>query len=310
MTPPSFFTGADKERVENFLKAGLSYRQIAEQFSCNKDTVSKFVRTHLPEWHARYTNHHSRPAVGLKILTIDIETKPGLTYFWHTNERFIRPEYVIRDTTTYSFAAKWLDSNEVEFWSDFKQGHSAMISRAHTLLTAADGVVTYNGDGFDLPHLNLEILRNGAMPPAPFKSIDLLKTIRKRFRFTNNRLQRVSKTLGIGAKIEHEGFIPLLEKCEAGDTSAQHRLQEYNVNDVILTEDLYQDILPWIEGHPSYAAYSTDQVCPNDGGELEERGYYRTKTGTYKRYQCTTCGKWTRDTHRSFRTEITETALS
>lgn len=303
------FNDDDVERVENFLKTGLSYRQIAQQFACDKDTVSAFVRKHLPEWHARRTDQHTRP-LGLKILTLDIETMPGTAFFWDVREQYIPPERIITEKSTATFAAKWLGDDKVEFRSDFHDGHVEMVNRAHALLSEADGVVTYNGDRFDLPHLNLEFLRNGLTPPSPYKSVDLLKTIRRKFNFSSNRLQNVSQRLGIGQKVEHEGFA-LWRKCMAGDPDAWKRMRAYNMGDVQLTEDLYIDILPWIEGHPSYAAFTTADVCTNCGSEeLEPKGYYRTKTGTYTRYQCHHCGHWQRATRRSFRTEITETAMS
>ena len=308
MAPKPFFNEDDAPRIENFLKEGLSYRQIALQFGCDHVTVSKFVRRQLPEWAERYNGRHTRPA-GLRLLTIDIETKPGVCYFWDVREQYIPPERIISEKATFAFAAKWLGEDAVEFRSDFHDGHVDMVTRAHQLLSEADGVVTYNGARFDLPHLNLEFLRNGMKPPAPYKSVDLLQTIRRKFNFTSNRLQRVSEALGIGSKVEHEGFA-LWEKCMAGDKDAWSRMRAYNIQDVKLSEELYLDILPWIEQHPSYAAFTTDTVCPNCGSdELVEKGYYRTKTGTYRRYQCR-CGKWVRDTRRSFRAEITETAMS
>lgn len=310
MPRAAFFDETHVEPIETFLKKGLSFRQIAIEYGCDKNTVAKFVRQRLPEWYERREGQRTRPQIGLRILILDIETKPGLTYFWHTNEKFIRPEYVISDTETFSFAAKWLGEQDVEFRSVFHDGRAKMVERAHELLTEADGVVTYNGARFDLPHLNLEFLRSGMTPPAPYKSIDLLQTIRRKFRFTNNRLQRVSKTLGIGEKVEHEGF-PLWLKCMEKDKDAWSRMKSYNCGDVKLTEDLYLWLLPWIEGHPSYAAFAVDDVCVNCGNdELADKGYYRTKTGTYPRRQCKSCGKWQRGTHRVFHTELTETAMS
>ncbi|MGZ6570491.1 MAG: ribonuclease H-like domain-containing protein [Solirubrobacteraceae bacterium] len=309
MPRKTFFDESHVEPVENLLKAGLSYRQIAIEFGCEHHTVSAFVRKHLPDWHERYSGQHTRPP-GMRILILDIETCAGTTRFWHTSEKFIRPEYVVKDTEVFCFVAKWLGEEALEFRSAHHDGRQKMLERAHALLSEADGVVTYNGARFDLPHLNLGFLRSGMKPPAPYKSIDLLQTIRKKFRFTNNRLQRVSKTLGIGSKVEHEGWA-LWEKCEAGDESAWARMREYNEGDVKLTEDLYLWLLPWIEGHPSYAALHCDERCPNCGHEeYRQDRYYRTKTGTYPRYQCSACGKWFRAARRVFHTEITETAMS
>lgn len=303
-----FFNESHVDAIRALLGEGLSYRAIALQYGVDKNTVMKFVRRSLPDlWVERGGEYI--PPKPLKILVLDIETKPGVTYFWHTSEKFIRPEYVIEDTETMCFAAKWLGEPEIEFRSLNKDGRAKMIQRAHQLLTEADGVVTYNGDRFDVPHLNLEFLRSGMKPPAPAKQIDLLKTVRRRFRFTNNRLTRVAQTLGIGQKVEHEGF-SLWKKCMAGDKDAWARMQEYNEGDVRLTEDLYLWLRPWIEGHPSYAAHYADDRCPNCGSEeFTQHNHYHTKTGTYPRFQCDHCGKWFRGVHRVFHAEITECAV-
>lgn len=308
MPPSPFFNESHIEPIRALLADGLSYRAIALQYGCDKNTVTAFVRKALPEeWVAR--GGELPPSRPLRILILDIETKPGVTYFWHTSEKFIRPEYVIEDTETLCFAAKWLGESEMEFRSLHHDGRAKMIERAHALLTEADGVVTYNGARFDIPHLNLEFLRSGMKPPAPAKSIDLLQTIRRRFRFTNNRLTRVAHSLGIGQKVEHEGF-SLWKKCMAGNDAAWATMREYNEGDVKLTEDLYLWLLPWIEGHPSHAALSHDDRCTNCGAEtLTRHDFYYTKTGTYPKFQCDSCGKWQRGTRRVFHTELTESAV-
>jgi len=312
MPPKPFFTEEHIEPVSRLLKEGLSFRQIAAEYGCDKNTVAQFVRTRIPElMPLRAGNYASANRVtGLRILILDIETIAGTVRQWNSYQRFTNPEMIVHDTELFCFAAKWLGEAEVEFRSVHHDGRAKMVQRAHALLSEADGVVTFNGDRFDLPHLNLEVLRSGMAPPAPYKSVDLIKTIKRKFRFHNNKLMRVSKTLGIGAKIEHEGW-PLWEKCEAGDTAAWERMREYNIGDVRLTEDLYLWLRPWIEGHPSHAAYHLDDVCVTCGSEeLRERGVYRTKTGTYPRFQCEACGKWQRGTHRTFAAELTETAMS
>lgn len=308
MPPAPFFNESHIEPIRNLLDAGLSYRQVALQYGVDKNTVAKFVRRHLVDvWVER--GGDLPPARPLRILILDIETKPGLTYFWHTSEKFIRPDYVLKDAETFCFAAKWLGEDDIEFRSEFHDGRETMIERAHALLSEADGVVTYNGARFDIPHLNLEFLRAGMKPPAPTKSIDLLQTIRQKFRFTNNRLQRVSISLGIGQKEEHEGF-GLWAKTMAGDADAWERMRSYNIGDVKLTEDLYVWLLPWIEGHPSHAAFHHDERCPNCGSDaLRADDYYYTKTGTYRRYQCESCGKWVRGSRRVFHTELTECGM-
>ena len=309
MPPAPFFAPEDADRVEALLDQGLSYRQIAQQFGCDKNTVSKFVRQYVSHRHV-----DPAPVTPLKILVLDIETIAGIERRWSSYQKYTNPDMIVKDAELFCFAAKWLGSDDVEFHRAGNGFRSGMITHAHALLSEADGVVTFNGDRFDLPHLNLEFLRSGMAPPSPYKSIDLLKTIHRRFKFNNYRLMQVSRTLNIGEKIANEGW-PLWEACESGDVDAWRRMREYNEQDVRLTEQLYYELLPWIEQHPSYAIMLREDVCPNCGRDaLHAHGEYRTKTGAYDLFQCDRerggCGKWCRSNKRHAKAAITETALS
>jgi DNA polymerase elongation subunit (family B) len=246
-----------------------------------------------------------------KILVIDIETRPNLAYVWQVWNTNVPPSMIIDEKDVISFAAKWLGSDETVFYSVHDldgEGKDRMVRAAWDLLNEADAVVHYNGKRFDIPHLNLEFLRYGYAPPSPFRQIDLLATVRREFKFTHNKLDHVADKLGIGRKIEHEGFA-LWTKCMAGEDEAWDRMREYNIHDVELTEQLYYEIRPWITNHPSHAALWGDARCPNCGStELKLNGKQYTKTGRYQRYTCKGCGKHCRDTHRQSAAAVTETS--
>ena len=77
-------------------------------------------------------------------------------------------------------------------------------------------------------------------------------------------------------------------------------MRRYNKQDVVTTEELYKQALPRIKNLPSNALYRPDNgdiTCPNcDSGNWQARGFARTKTRKYHRYQCNDCGKWFRGT--------------
>ena len=301
--------------IKQRLTEGQSYRQIASEIGCAKDTVSIYARLNFPALRSKRVNqstttpgdvlHNENP---MNLLVIDIETRPNLAYVWDVWQQNISPKQLIDEKEVISFAAKRVGEDEVLiFKSVHHDGKAAMVAEAWNLLDAADGVVTYNGKKFDIPHLNLEFLRAGMPPPSPFRQIDLLTVVRREFKFTHNKLDHVATKLGLGAKVEHEGF-PLWVKCMQGDDEAWERMKEYNMADVLLTEKLYQEVLPWITNHPSYAALLGDIRCPNCGStDLRNKGMQHTKTRAYKRYQCKSCGKYCRDTHCSTAAEVTET---
>lgn len=243
----------------------------------------------------------------MRILTIDIETRPNLAYVWGVWEQNIAPIQVVDEKDVISFAAKWRGEGKVKFASTYHHGKADMIAKAHALLDEADAVVTYNGKKFDLPHLNLEFLRAGLTPPSPYASIDLLQVVRSTFKFTSNKLENVAGKLGIGKKIEHEGFALWL-KCMADDADAWKKMREYNMHDVRLTEQLYDMVLPWIKNHPNAGLYIADgeDRCRNCGSDdLARRGVRRLTTGSYVSYRCRNCGAWPRGTKRLDKVEVT-----
>jgi predicted PolB exonuclease-like 3'-5' exonuclease len=169
-----------------------------------------------------------------------------------------------------------------------------MLANVHVLLDQADAVVHYNGSRFDIPILNKEFLLNGMPPPSPAKHIDLLQVARRQFRFVSNKLDYVSQALGLGAKTAHEGHTLWL-KCMNDDRKAWKIMEEYNKNDVILLEKVYDKFKGWIKQHPNHNAYSADICCPNCASrKLQARGTQRSRTAIYQRYQCKDCGSWAR----------------
>ena len=182
----------------------------------------------------------------MKILVIDIETRPNLAHVWGLWDQRVGLNQIVEVGTVICFAAKWHKSSKVEFASDYHDGHDAMVKRAWTLLDDADAVVHYNGKAFDMKHLQREFLLAGLPPPSPWVDIDLLLTVRQQFKFASNKLDHIASELGIGTKMAHEGF-DLWRKCMADDKAAWGRMKRYNVQDVRLTETLYDRLMSWIK---------------------------------------------------------------
>ena len=240
----------------------------------------------------------------MKILVIDIETRPNLAHVWGLWDQRVGLNQIVEVGTVICFAAKWHKSSKVEFASDYHDGHDAMVKRAWTLLEDADAVVHYNGKAFDMKHLQREFLLAGLPPPSPWVDIDLLLTVRQQFKFASNKLDHIASELGIGTKMAHEGF-DLWRKCMADDKAAWGRMKRYNVQDVRLTETLYDRLMPWIKSHPNRALYdSRPDTCPKCGGSsLHARGTHKTKTRAYRRFQCQDCGSWCTETQAELHTD-------
>ena len=234
----------------------------------------------------------------MKILLLDLETTPIVSHTWGIWQQNVGINQIVSDPYVLCYAAKWLEDKEVFFRSTQHEAKKTMLQSIWELLDEADAVVHYNGTKFDIPWLNGEFAREGISPPSPYKEIDLLTTVKRRFRFPSNKLEYVVKALGVGKKIKTEGH-DLWVGCMAGDKGSWKKMKEYNIQDVAILESLYLNIRPWIKGHANHGLYDTSesQVCPTCGStDLHKRGTTATLSSIYQRYRCKGCGHWSRGT--------------
>ena len=235
----------------------------------------------------------------MRILFLDIETKPDTVYTWSYFKANIGLEQVIETGDVICFAAKWFGDDEIMFF-DAREDLLTMVEAAYKLLDEADVVIHFYGSEFDIPWLNREFLENGWLPPSPFKQIDLKKQISKNFKFTSNKLQAITKQLSLEGKLEHEGF-RLWVGCIEDDDEAWAKMEAYNRQDVNLLEELYEIVLPWIANHPHRWLYDENSSgCPYCGhGDLVEAGYAYTNVSQYPQFRCTSCGTFFRSNKRN-----------
>jgi hypothetical protein len=230
--------------------------------------------------------------MGMRILTLDIETSPNLAHVWDIWKGMVSPKQVIKQWDMMMFAGHWTGSDEPPFaYTEFHDGREQMIAAAWTLLDQADALLTYNGKRFDKPRLNTVLALANYQPPSPFEDIDLDETIRREFDFPSHSLDFVLKAFGSPGKIDTGGY-ELWRRCLEGDKDAWDKMREYCIGDVMKTEWLYFRVLPWIKRHPSFAVHDGMEVCINCGSDaLIKKGFGYTLGRVYQRMRCTDCGK-------------------
>jgi len=225
-----------------------------------------------------------------RTLVIDIETGPNLAWVWGLWDQNVSLSQLEEASHVMCFAAKWTGERKVMFWSEHHNDRGEMVEAAWRLLDEADAVVGYNSRGFDVKHLHREFLLADMPPPAPHKDIDLLTVARSRFKFVSNKLDHVAAELGVGSKLKHQGF-DMWRRCIDGDDRAWNTMKRYNIQDVRLTERVYDRLRPWIKNHPHPGLYGGDvDGCPNCGGVMVANGTTNTASRTYAQLRCSECG--------------------
>lgn len=233
---------------------------------------------------------------GVRVLTLDIENFPSVAHVWSLFNTNVSLAQLQIPSELASVAAKWYDQKEVMFFSSYHDGYDAMIEGIYKLVCEADIIVGYNSKNFDMKHLNRAFLEAGYDPPTPYKNVDLLHVVRNNFKFASGKLDHVAERLGLGNKISHEGHA-LWVKCMNKDPEAWERFKEYNLEDVRLTERLYDRLRPWISTHPHMGQYIGEaHVCPVCGSDkLVAEGKAHANVTSYDQYRCE-CGALSRST--------------
>jgi hypothetical protein len=257
-----------------------------------------------------------RPRIGV----LDIETSPLVAIIWRLGEQVVTLDQLEEDWNIISYCWKWV--GEKGFIYEDTGGRGAAKTRDDkklmrglwALLDEADIVIAQNGKAFDVPKINARLIIHGYKPYSPIKIVDTLKSARKHFGFTSNKLAYLSEKLAKTKKSEHKKFpgLELWRECMKDNPAAWAEMKRYNPTDVISTAEVYETMLPWITNHPNMAVYVEDKnprctTCASD--RLQSRGDAVTQRGRYDRYHCQACGAWPRGKLQQLSHEVRKNLL-
>lgn len=241
----------------------------------------------------------------MRLLFFDLETSPNLVYTWGLFNQNIGINQIVEPTQVLCFGAQWYGESKVHFRSVHHDGREAMLKHLHELMDEADAICGWNSAGFDHPHIRREFMEARMPPPSPTKDYDLMK-VAKTARWPSNKLDYVAQRLGKGSKVTHEGFA-LWRKCMAGDDTAWKAMKKYQIQDVKLLVDLYEDLVPWSgKKHPARNVIDgVEDGCPVCAQvDWQRRGYENLTTGKYQKFQCRNCKSWSRSKSSVFSTNM------
>ena len=289
-----------KERILYLAEnTNLRNSEIARKLGCSKRTV----RRHAGPWADRMQRKmgHDPKVVkkedSARILLFDIETAPMEVYTWSLQQHgWMNPDMVVKDWSIISWAAKWLFepdviSMRVSGTEAIDRTDASIINELWALLDEANIVIAHNGARFDARKANARFALNGLTPPMPYRIIDTLQVARQQFALSSFKLDYINQLFGLQKK-GHPGF-DIWRRCVHGDEEALRVMDEYCKRDVMILEELYLHIRPWIKGHPNVSLYQDAETdaCGNSGNtNLNWGGYYTTPAGKYRAFRCTNCG--------------------
>lgn len=246
-----------------------------------------------------------------KALIWDIETSPMEVYSWGLYPKMLPHGNIKRDWYIICGAWKWHGQKKVhtaavdpkDCLRFAREGGEApdraVVAALADAVREADFIIAHNGDAFDLKKLNARVIAYGLEPIPPVRSVDTLKELRKVAKFSSNRLDHIAGVLlEDGGKIKTD--FSLWTRIMGGEKKALKEMLRYNRRDVTELERVYEYLRPYMKAHPNVnigdpeASYVPK--CPACGSkDLQKRGKARTQTMEYQRYQCKSCGSWSRD---------------
>ena len=248
-----------------------------------------------------------------KLLTLDIENMANLLWSWQNKNYQSGWRAIAVEQPWYPLGVglKWYGKKGYYLGLEDYRGYKPLIKRykdgsfkitppnlrpmlqdVWNHLDEADVVIGWNSDSFDIKKLNDYFLREGFPPYSPIISVDVMKKKKQVAASDSNKLDDTGEQWNTGRKLEHEGW-PLWMACAEGDKKALKKMADYCIQDIKLTEDNYDYMLPWMKTHPAMNVYEgRPEACPKcgaDGTMIKGASYRTTSSNMYQYYRCKNC---------------------
>lgn len=143
-------------------------------------------------------------------------------------------------------------------------------------------------------------------PPSKFQTVDTLKLAKRKFRFTSNKLDYLTKRLVGDKKVDTGGFELWYDIIVKHCPKAFDKMVEYCEHDTWLLEAVYNEFKAWDDRHPALANHTELDVksCNSCGStNVKKDGWYWVKVNKMQKYKCKDCGHNMRSRYGEKRTK-------
>ena len=229
-----------------------------------------------------------------KRLFYDIETSYNIVKSWRVGYNLsLQPEDIIKERAIITIAYKWEGEDDVTVLSWDKGDDKKIIEEFVKIMAEADELVGHNVDRFDTKFVMGRALKHGISVLPKYQSTDTLKLARKHFMLNSNKLDYIAQYLGLGHKVRHRGMSMwddiILNNCP----KALEEMIEYNIHDVVLTEQVYKKLSEYSLPKVNHASKQTGDkhTCPQCGStDATLQKTYVAPSGTKTRLMsCNSC---------------------
>lgn len=283
----------DVEKLVELRLQGLTWNKISEYFDVSANCCRKAFYRNI-----RDNSEAKSIANPVKVLILDIETAPIVSYTWGTFQQNVALNQIVEDWAVLSWSAKWLGTDNVMYEDTRNEKNprndKKILQTIWKLLDEADVVIGQNSKSFDIKKLNARFILNGMQPPSSFRQIDTMRLAKKHFAFTSNKLEYMTKNLCTdNKKSSHAKFggFDLWKECLNGNVEAWEAMKEYNITDILSTEELYKKLQPW-DRSLNWDVYhdAFHVMCHCGSTDFKKNRFVYTDSGKYQRYTCKNCG--------------------
>ena len=235
-----------------------------------------------------------------KIFIADIETAQMIVKVWSLRQygKYIDYRRIVKDWFILMWSGKWALSNEVlgecvTPKEALDRDDSRILEPLWDILDNAQIVIGHNYRSFDDRKIKARLFKHKQLPPSSYQIIDTLKHSQKEFALSSHKLDYITGYLELPQKLETN--IGLWDNCEDGSQDALDEMFEYCKNDIVINEQLYFELLPWMKSHPNVGLFTdmTEECCPNCGSTNLEHldKFYITPVNKFPVVRCLDCGK-------------------
>lgn len=283
-----------KEAVQ-LNKLGYSSRQIARVLGKGKSSVNDLLSKldgSFYGWKAESVAAVVKKK-GPRVLVLDIETKYLTLHGFQLFNQNFSVDQIQEDISLLSFAAKWIEDDEVMYYDVSVHTELELLQKLHVLLNEAHFVIAHNGRRFDMKKIRAFMLTYGLPPHSPVRVLDTLEICKKEFGFSSNKLVALTRKLCKTEKSDHgkfAGFLLWREFCK-GNPEAIQEMRDYNIVDVTSLQELYEIIAPWSTLLPVFEVYD-DEIA--DMTHWVKDGFIYSNLGKYDQYRNTNTGQYRR----------------